>query len=57
LLGLPFGGASYGLVCDPDELSERELLRLFTCAAQRLRFPAGKAKRSFFLAAAAGVSA
>jgi glutamate dehydrogenase (NAD(P)+) len=42
LLGLPFGGASYGLVCDPDELSERELLRLFTCAAQRLRFQPGR---------------
>jgi glutamate dehydrogenase (NAD(P)+) len=28
LLGLPFGGASYGLVFDPSELSERELIAL-----------------------------
>jgi glutamate dehydrogenase/leucine dehydrogenase len=41
LLGLPLDGASYGLVCDPDELSERELLRLLSIAAQRLRFQPG----------------
>ncbi len=42
LLGLPLGGASYGLVCDPDELSERELLRMVTSAAPQLRFQAGQ---------------
>jgi glutamate dehydrogenase (NAD(P)+) len=42
LLGLPFDGASYGLVCDPDELSERELMRLLTSAAQHLRFQRGR---------------
>lgn len=42
LLGLPFDGASYGLVCDPDELSERELIRLFSSAAHRLRFHPGR---------------
>lgn len=42
LLGLPLDGASYGLVCDPDELSERELMRLLTAAAPHLRFPPGK---------------
>jgi glutamate dehydrogenase (NAD(P)+) len=42
LLGLPVGGASYGLVCDPDELSERELMRLLTSASPHLRFQPGK---------------
>ncbi len=42
LLGLPFGGASYGLVCDPDDLSERELMRLLNSAAHRLRFQPGR---------------
>ena len=36
LLELPFGGASYGLVCDPDQLSERELMRLLGLAAHQL---------------------
>ncbi len=36
LLGLPFGGASYGLVCDPNELSERELVRLLGLAGRQL---------------------
>ena len=42
LLGLPFGGASYGLVCDPHDLSERELTRLLNSAAHRLRFQPGR---------------
>jgi glutamate dehydrogenase (NAD(P)+) len=42
LLGLPLGGASYGLVCDPDELSERELMRLLTAAAPHVRSQPGK---------------
>jgi glutamate dehydrogenase (NAD(P)+) len=42
LLGLPLGGASYGLVCDPDDMSERELLRLLSSAARHLRFQSGK---------------
>jgi glutamate dehydrogenase (NAD(P)+) len=41
LLGLPLDGASYGLVCDPDDLSERELMRLLSSAARRLRFQLG----------------
>ena len=36
LLGLPLAGASCGLVCDPEELSERELLRLLRAAGRRL---------------------
>jgi len=44
LLGLPFDGTSYGLVCDPDDLSERELMRLLSGAASHLRFqPRGQA--------------
>lgn len=42
LLGLPFDGASHGLVCDANELSERELTRLFSSAAQRLGFQPGR---------------
>jgi glutamate dehydrogenase/leucine dehydrogenase len=42
LLGLPFSGASYGLVCDPDDLSERELMRLLSSAAALLRFQPGR---------------
>ncbi len=40
LLGLPLDGASCGLVCDPDELSEGELMRLLTAASGRLRLQA-----------------
>jgi len=36
LLGLPLGGASYGLVCDPQELSERELMRTLSLAGRHL---------------------
>jgi glutamate dehydrogenase/leucine dehydrogenase len=36
LLELPFGGASYGVVVEPDRLSERELTRLLTLCARRL---------------------
>ncbi len=36
LLGLPFGGASYGLVCDPVELSERELIGMVDPLAHHL---------------------
>ena len=36
LLGLPWGGASYGLVCDPDEMSERELVQVLRRAARVL---------------------
>jgi len=37
LLGLPFGGASFGLVYDPGQLGERELMRLLGLAAHQLR--------------------
>jgi len=66
LLGLPFGGASYGLVCDPDELSERELARLLVLAAQRLPgrrgrrsviFPGRGCRREFMARAGAELSA
>lgn len=36
LLGLPFGGAAYGLVCDPAEWSERELLAIIPALARQL---------------------
>ncbi len=42
LLDLPVDGASYGLVCDPDALSERELMRLLSTASRRLRLPGGQ---------------
>ena len=53
LLGLAMTGASYGLVCDSNELSERELLRLLACAARMssasahraIVFPGGGCRR------------
>ncbi len=36
LLGLPFGGASYGLICDPAEWSERELIAIIPALARQL---------------------
>jgi glutamate dehydrogenase/leucine dehydrogenase len=36
LLGLPFGGAAYGLVCDPAEWSERELIAILPALARQL---------------------
>ncbi len=36
LLGLPFGGASYGLVCDPAEWSEREMIAIIPALARQL---------------------
>jgi glutamate dehydrogenase (NAD(P)+) len=35
LLGLPFGGAAYGLICDPAEWSERELIALIPPLARQ----------------------
>ena len=37
LLGLPFGGAAYGLVCDPAECSERELNAIIQPLARQLQ--------------------
>jgi glutamate dehydrogenase/leucine dehydrogenase len=36
LLGLPFGGASYGLICDPAEWSEKELIAIIPALARQL---------------------
>lgn len=36
LLGLPFGGASYGLVCDPAKWSEKELIAIIPPLARQL---------------------
>ena len=36
LLGLPFGGASYGLICDPAEWSEKELIAIIPTLARQL---------------------
>ena len=36
LLGLPLGGASYGIVCDPESWSERELTALVRPLARQL---------------------
>jgi glutamate dehydrogenase (NAD(P)+) len=43
LVGLPYGGASFGLVCDPAELSERELIGLARPLARQLRRQSGEA--------------
>jgi glutamate dehydrogenase (NAD(P)+) len=37
LVGLPYGGASFGLVCDPAELSEKELIGIAQPLARQLR--------------------
>ena len=39
LLGLPCDGVSYSVVCDEDELSERETLRLLDLVARQLNRP------------------
>jgi glutamate dehydrogenase/leucine dehydrogenase len=36
LLGLPLTGAAYGLVCDPQEWNERELIAMISPLARRL---------------------
>ncbi len=56
LLGLPFGGASYGIVCDPVSWSERELTSLVRPLARQLQrwkgsqilFPGRGCHREFF---------
>ena len=41
LVGLPYGGASFGLVCEPSELSEKELIGMVRPLARRLRRESG----------------
>ena len=41
LVGLPYGGASFGLVCEPSELSEKELIGMVRPLARRLRHESG----------------